>query len=125
MKNRDQIRAKNALSALEGREGFAGVKGGDAVSGFPALILGNGLLATIAFCKKQKGDYLAICDSIAGHLSHREIRILEPGNNKTDSMLRELTESDSEVLRISTAEALAYLNYLRRFAKGSPGGDDR
>jgi CRISPR/Cas system CMR-associated protein Cmr5 small subunit len=122
MKNRDQIRAMNALASLEGREGFAGIEGGDAIGGFPALVMGNGLLATIAFCMKQGGDYLAICDSIARHLSHSEIGLLDKECDSTVSMLRMLTEQDSELLLNCTAETLSFLNFLRRFAKSVQEG---
>ncbi|HXK60582.1 MAG TPA: type III-B CRISPR module-associated protein Cmr5 [Acidobacteriota bacterium] len=117
MKNRDQVRAKNALDACRQ---YRGVQGGDALSGFPALIVGNGLLATIAFCKKQQGDYTKICDAVARHLSDPDIALLEPGCDNTDAMLKTLANSDSQKLRLCTAEALAYLNFLRRFGKVSP-----
>ncbi len=122
MKNRDQVRAKNALKACGGHKA---IQGGDVLSGFPALIIGNGLLATIAFCKKQGVGYLSVCDAIAQHLCDPDIDLLDEECDNTDAMLRKLVNSDSQKLRLCTAEALAYLNYLRRFAKAKPQTSDR
>jgi len=116
MRNRDQIRAKNALDALRKYNHFKGVKGGDPLTGFPALIIGNGLLSAIAFCKKSKGGWLDICNAIATHLGDSEIGLL-PGGVNVDGMLEYLIKEDSGSLRLCTEEAIAYLNYLRRFAK--------
>jgi len=117
MKNREQIRASNALKTLEAGARGRGVDDGDALTGFPALIIGNGLLATIAFSKKSGGGYIEICDAIAKHLSSSGIDILPTGTNTTDAMLNKLLAGESSLLRYCTAEALAFLNFLRRFAK--------
>ena len=111
MTNLEQVRAKHALDAMErisqsDKKG-RGKRGGDALSSFPALILNNGLLATVAYCKKQGEGYEAISGEIARHL----------GYGGSDELLRHLANSESAELRLKTAEALAYLNYLRRFAK--------
>ncbi len=110
MINREQIRARNALKEGIKSKG-SGEEGGDALSGFPALVMNNGLLATLAFSEQKKGGYIAICKAIEAHL--KEIGLV-PANT---ALLAHLTESDSATLRLCTAEALAYLNYLRRFGK--------
>ena len=114
--NLDQVRARNALKALKDRGDVGGKKGGDALSGFPALVVNNGLLATLAFSRKQGGGHAAICTAIAEHLQAPEIALLK-GAATLDGLLNHLTAGSSEDLRLCTAEALAYLNYLRRFAK--------
>lgn len=118
MKNREQIRARNALRTLN-EEMSRGAEGGDALTGFPALIIGNGLLATIAYSLEKKHGYPLICNAIAAHLADPEIGLLPPGKGDVEGMRRVLVEEDSERLRLCTAEALAFLNYLRRFAKAS------
>lgn len=112
MKNREQIRARNALRALENNRNLKGQGDGNVLSGFPALIVNNGLLATLAFSLKG-GGHQAIMDAIEEHLRDPEISLL-PEN---EELRIYLTESDSDQLRLCTAEALAYLNYLKRFAK--------
>lgn len=120
MKSRDQIRARNALAAIEGGKAYRGIQGGDALSRFPALIINNGLLATLAFSQSRKGDYIAICDAIARHLADADIDLVNEESTSLDRLLRELSEADAALLRACTAETLAYLNFLRRFAKGTP-----
>jgi len=117
MKNLEQVRAKNALDALGNDKHFKGSKDGDPLTGFPALIIGNGLLATIAFAQKSKGDWSNIVTAIAEHLASEEIGLLKGKTADANGLRDFLCEQDSNVLRLCTAEALAYLNYLRRFAK--------
>jgi CRISPR type III-B/RAMP module-associated protein Cmr5 len=119
MKNREQIRAKNALLAVEGGMKGKGIQDGDALSGFPALVVNNGLLATIAFSLKQGQGYQEVCDAIACHLADKDIALLAAANANTMALLKHLTENDSIQLRLCTAETLAFLNYLRRFAKAA------
>ena len=122
MKNREQIRAGNALTAAKQLEKAKGKEGGDILSGFPALIVNNGLLATVAFSRAQskqdkKSGHEMICDEIARHFADTDIALLPTEKEKTDMqvMLDSLTKSSSEQLRLCTAEALAYLGYLKRF----------
>ncbi|HSW40448.1 MAG TPA: type III-B CRISPR module-associated protein Cmr5 [Acidobacteriota bacterium] len=126
MKNLEQIRAMNALEAVKRIEKHdkkgKGDKGGDVLTGFPALILNNGLLATIAFCKSKsksnnKSGHELICDELAVHLAHNDIHLLNPEQASTDGLLEHLTSNGSDRLRLCTTETMTYLNYLRRFAK--------
>ena len=115
MKNRDQIRARNALAALPSIE--RGNRGGDALTGFPALIVGNGLLSTLAYSMAERPGHLTICDAIAAHLSDPDIGLVKQAS--ANGLAKELTEENSRLLRLCTAEALAYLNFLRRFVKAN------
>jgi CRISPR type III-B/RAMP module-associated protein Cmr5 len=126
MKNLEQVRAMNALAAvrrIEQRDKKArGDKGGDVLTGFPALIINNGLLATLAFSKsKSKSDKKSgqeiICDEIAAHLASADVHLIDANGANADGLLGHLTESNSVQLRLCTTETLAYLNYLRRFSK--------
>ncbi len=120
MKNLEQVRARNAHAAIQAGVRGRGVEDGDALSGFPALVINNGLQATLSFSisKKDKGGYKEICDAIATHLADPLIGLLK-GVPATREGLRDfLAEQDSGTLRLCTGETLAYLNYLRRFAKG-------
>lgn len=124
MNNLDQLRAANALDALKKypqlqkkkQHDDQDAQGGDQLTGFPALIVNNGLLATIAFSqtKGRDSDHVCICHAIAEHLNAR--RLLDAAGD-AQFMADELARGDSTKLRLCTAEALAYLNYLRRFAK--------
>lgn len=120
MKSFAQIRAENALRSSRTKE-MLGQKGGDALSGFPMLIKTAGLLAAGAFAvevnkegePKQKGAHL-IMDAIAQHLSSAGVGICAAENAR--DLIEELAEAkDSSQLRRATGEAIAFLNYLKRF----------
>lgn len=117
-RNLDQVRARNANAAVKGGLRGRGVEDGDAISGFPALIVNNGLLATVAYSisKKEKGGYKEICDAVAVHLA--DVGLIENKPTTREGLRDFLVENDSITLHLCTSEVLVYLNYLRRFAKG-------
>lgn len=121
MKNLDQIRASNALRHKDRIAASQG--GGDAISGFPMLMLTDGLLAALAFAcewknqqagqRKHPGEF-TVATAIAEHLHTEKNRITAATD--ADTLIAELARQDSDVLlRRATAEALAFLNYLKRF----------
>ncbi len=121
MRSLAQIRAKNALVWKDKIGG--GQKGGDAISGFPTMIATNGLLAALAFAvepdakktnrRKHDGEF-SIASAIAHHLASDGVGIVKAKD--ADALVEELAEAaDAAKLRRATAEALAYLNYLKRF----------
>jgi CRISPR/Cas system CMR-associated protein Cmr5 small subunit len=136
VKNLEQIRAKHALSfwnpAGAEKEKAApplaevrGEAGGDVVSKLPALIMANGLLATLAFAKSKGNGYETLMVELCRFLCDPERRVLpdagplRQGESKLDRYIRLLAdgaEADSQRLQQATAEALAYLGYLKRFA---------
>lgn len=113
-----QQRATNALNAARIAGMGHGQDGGNALSGFPMLIKTDGALAAFAFAierkpskeLKQRGAYL-IVGAIATHL--QSLGIVDAQN--ADDLVDELARGDSAALRRATAEALAFLNYLKRF----------
>lgn len=119
--NLDQIRATDALAERQNIE--RGQEGGDAISGFPAAIQNCGLLAALAFAVEQKLDRrtnqrirkhpgeFSIAEAVARHL-HR-LQIVEAQN--ADALVQELAQAPERKFRRATAEALAYINYLKRF----------
>lgn len=113
--NIDQIRAKNAFSeTAQNVRKDKDKKEGDNLSGFPSLIINNGLLATLAFCKDKGAgtQHGRIANAIAYHLNDRKIVIANSGND----LLEELCFSDdADIIRQATTESLFFLNYLKRF----------
>ncbi len=120
MKNLSQIRAANALK--HGKK-FAGQKDGDVIKGFPMLVLTNGLLAVGALClekndkgiRKQQGAH-DILYAIADHLQCAGVAITKARD--AEALVNELVSptADAALLRRATAETLAFLSYLKRFA---------
>jgi CRISPR-associated protein Cmr5 len=125
--NLEQIRAFHALQfsrEVEQRcRKIGGKNGGNAIRKIPAMIMANGLMATLAFSldKTKKGlarpGYCAILDGIAEHLADEKVQVVERSANTAHKLLKFLAENDSVILQRATREALAWLAYARRFVK--------
>lgn len=116
MKTLAQIRATNALQCY-GRQ-FGGEQGGEVIKKLPALIRNDGLLAALAFCLEKGGDHAEVAALIARHLSHDQQgeRIAITQSPDVPGLIQELAAGDATLLRRATAESLALLNYMKRFA---------
>lgn len=123
-KNLEQIRALHALDEV-----FNGRFDRNDVNGLPALVQSSGLLATAAFVSVGQGARDGMWNAMNAVARH--LRCAETGplltmtahgseQNPTKVMLRELSERDSQVLIRATAEALAFISYLKRFAPSTP-----
>lgn len=116
MRNLDQIRARNAWKWAQER--FQGQQEGDVLSGFPALVVNNGLLAALAFAASNRADdYRTLGKAIAQHLADEGIDLVSRDCRDLAALLEELTQAEPHQLLICTRETLAFLNYLRRFVK--------
>jgi CRISPR type III-B/RAMP module-associated protein Cmr5 len=128
MKNLEQIRAKNALAAAQ-KYRFSGKEDGQVVKKVPTMIRENGLLGALSFAveRNDKGhlknlghydiwqaivDHLATMPQLMPHASAGHESPATP-----DAFVNEMVASDAALLRAVTSETMAYLNYLRRFAK--------
>jgi CRISPR type III-B/RAMP module-associated protein Cmr5 len=112
MKNLEQIRAANALEPAKELSRSA-------VNKLPAMILANGLLATAAFCNAEgggenRGDMKKALEATAKHLANRGH--LTPETKTVAGMIEDLSKRTSHELQRATAEALAFIAYLKRFA---------
>ena len=114
MQNLDQIRAKNALAAANDNR-FTGANDGDIVKKVPTMIMNNGILAAAAFANEDKGGYSDVFRVVIEHL--KSVNRLPGQNTELLGFINDLCCKDSAVLRDVTAESIAYLSYLRRFAK--------
>jgi CRISPR/Cas system CMR-associated protein Cmr5 small subunit len=120
MKNLEQIRAANALIV-------AGETTKADVNKLPAMIIANGLLATAAFAneKSDKGKpkrpgMQSVVNGLARHLSGPQIDVVPRAEN-ADQLIKLLSaKEDSQAnsirLQRATAEALAFISYVKRFA---------
>jgi CRISPR/Cas system CMR-associated protein Cmr5 small subunit len=114
-----QIRAENALRSSRVPGMGLGQKGGDELSGFPMLIKTAGLLAAGAFAielnaqgePKQEGARL-IMNAVSEHLAIVSICEAQTAHDLVNELA---AAEDSSQLRRATSEALAFLNYLKRF----------
>lgn len=122
MKNLDQIRASNALSAANSHT-FKGVNDGGIVKKIPTMIRENGFLGALAFaCEKGKenkpknGDHNKVFEVILQHLKDPQVAVIKMEGTSADALMAHVVAQSSAKLREITAESIAYLAYLRRFA---------
>ena len=119
--NLELIRARHAFEACA-KPDFGGKDGGEVVKKLPPMIRENGLLGALAFAIEGKDKtigYRNAFDAICRHL--KDLKKVKSEN--AIAMQEELIKSDSFQLRDVTAEAMLYLNYLRRFAEKTGGGN--
>lgn len=115
------LQQERAASAWENVQDIAGrpfkKDYGSLVRGFAAMIQGNGLGPALAFLKaKGKGQDDKAHTRLFNHISGWTLPRLGDGNNGRD-LLEALLSCNSTEYRIATAEALAYVNWLKRFAE--------
>ncbi|NQU45089.1 hypothetical protein HQ520_17530 [bacterium] len=119
MKNLDQIRAANALKAAAtiGK----GAKGSDSVAKkVPTMIRENGILGAAAFALETGQGDGDVFVAVTTHL--RQVERIPATVVSLELFLEHLVGTDATHLRAITAESMAYLNYLRRFAGSRNGG---
>ena len=99
-----------------------GKEGGEVVKKIPAMIRQNGILGALAFAveNNDKSGHADVFRAIIKHLADKQVAALT-AECEPRTFIEALTQADAAKLRAITAEAMAYLNYLRRFAK--KGGD--
>lgn len=108
MQSIEQERAKAALQWAE--------KGVDSdtlayANGLPAMILMNGLGQTAAFYKSKGGKHEALYNLLSDWLT-------QPGKPYTgQALLSGITGGDAKAYRAAQTEALAYLQWVKKFAK--------
>ena len=118
MQNLEQVRARNALTFAHSGA-VSGKQGGEVIKKVSPLIMNHGLLATAAYSFSEKEGWQKVFDAIAAHLSDPAIGILPAGTNDHGKLMTCLTGKDatSELLKLATAETMAWLTYARRFVR--------
>ncbi len=119
----DQKRAKRAWEDIQKVNGlpaeFNGLKKsyGSLARRVPMLILTNGLGQTLAYLRsKGKDDPKKEHYIIFQQLSYWTMSQVAP-ESQNQSLLDWVLQTDSTAYRRATAEALAYLSWLKRFAE--------
>ncbi|MCS1410349.1 MAG: hypothetical protein M2R45_03541 [Verrucomicrobia subdivision 3 bacterium] len=116
MKNLEQIRAAEAINSAKDLDRAA-------VNKLPAMILTNGLLATVAFCNpesssgKNRPAMTKAMERTAKYLATQGLN--RAANQGLKEFAEDLSSRDSVHLQRTTEEALAFIGYLRRFAKNN------
>lgn len=129
IQNLEQVRARHALDFAKSEAPKHGANGGEAMKKIPPMILESGLMAAIAFAIEERKNkvvrpgFSAAFDAISLHLCHEKIALLD-GVGSAAALIDALAGSDSETLKLATAEALEWLGYARRFVTPREGGEE-
>ena len=120
-----QQRAADALKKVESIAKHEAKKQGEYVSyanSLPATIVMNGLgQALTTLLAKAKGDpvdaHRLLFDHVAGWLSHGIASLRVPNANDLRPLIQRLMENDQKIYIQAQAEAMAYLTWLKQFAR--------
>jgi CRISPR-associated protein Cmr5 len=120
-----QKRAAHAWKCIEKVQAGIQKKYGSLVRGLPALIQSDGLGQTLAFLKakdKNKGntEHIEAYTNISNWISIEFGVTYKQG----ETLLEWLLTQETPMYRRVTAEALAYLNWLKRFAEAKGWQDE-
>jgi CRISPR-associated protein Cmr5 len=86
----------------------------------PALIMGSGLMQTLAFYQeKGKDHHRAVVQGVLDWLAKKEQPLA--GKNRFDTAMTALQSSDADTYLRATEEALEVLKWIRQFAKATIG----
>ena len=109
MQNLEQKRAAHALNACKDPKRFKTKNNSDVVKPMTTMVLDCGILPSMAFALDNSDQaYLRVFETF---IDHRGSKL------PVKDYLKALAESpDASMLRIVTAEFMAYVRYLRRFA---------
>ena len=118
----DQRRAKHALEQIEKiidcNDGYYI----SYVSALPATIVMNGLgQALLTLLAKAKGkpedSHYLLYNHVASWLSKQIIELRSPSENDFTPVITRMMDADQKTYLIAQAEAMAYLNWLKQFAR--------
>jgi CRISPR-associated protein Cmr5 len=116
----EQQRAAHALEKIQKIQ--SGKKFTSIANGFPTMIHTNGLGQAIAFCMgKGEKQY----DEIVGMLASWLCDTGKPfAGTESNEILQTITKQDMQTYMLAQAEAMAYLLWVKKFAKALIGDDD-
>ncbi|GIU75434.1 MAG: hypothetical protein KatS3mg004_2521 [Bryobacteraceae bacterium] len=91
----------------------------NAAKGLPALIMNSGLMQVLAFCNDKGGDYEPVSRDLREWLAGRFPGLRNAGS--FEAFMTALMQSDPREYQQITAEALAWLKWLRLMSAARKG----
>ena len=88
--------------------------------GMPALIMNSGLMQVLAFCHEKGGESETIATHLRQWLAQRFPRALQ--NAGFETTMQALMKANPRTYQMITAEAFAWLKWLRHMASARQGG---
>lgn len=108
-----QLRAKHALAQIEAMKAEDDGHLSAHIAGFPAMILMSGFGQACAFYLSKGGTRKVAYDAL-------EKWLVSPGrpySGANDGLMKAIVDNNAAKYRLAQAEALAYLDWLKKFAK--------
>ena len=118
----DQRRAEYALGQIEKIKEQQYGNYVSYVSALPASIVMNGLgQALLTLLAKAKGapeePHYLLYNHVASWLSQQSIKLRSPSESDFTPVITRMMEADQKTYLFAQAEAMAYLNWLKQFAR--------
>ncbi len=88
--------------------------------GLPALIMNSGLMQVLAFCHEKGGANSLVADQLRAWLCKRIGKTPDPG---FEGFMQDLMKAEPADFQAITAEAFAWLRWLRQMAPARVKGD--
>lgn len=92
------------------------------VKGVPAMINSNGFIATMVYLQSRTGSNKKMAETVFEHLRLWLVNQKYLKAHDKNAVFEELLGADTHIQRNITAESLAILAWLRRFADVANGG---
>lgn len=87
--------------------------------GMPALIMNSGLMQVLAFCHEKGGEYELVASHLRQWLASRFPQDIS--NHGFEPTMEKLMHADPRTYQMITAEAFAWLKWLRQMASARQG----
>ena len=113
----EQYRAKAAweqVNSIEVNDEFL-----SAANGAASMIQASGMGQAVAFWLAKGGKHTKLLDFLAQWLCKRPDSTTADDTKKGRDLMKYITEIDSTEYRHLTTEAIAYLGWIKRFAKAN------
>lgn len=111
----EQLRAQDAWKKSEDYQD----KHRNFAKGMPALIMNSGLMQVLAFCHEKGGEYELVASHLRQWLASRFPRVVS--NHGFEQTMQTLMNADPRAYQMITAEAFAWLKWLRQMASARQG----
>ncbi len=93
----------------------------NAAKGLPALIMNSGLMQVLAFCHQKADENETIARDLREWLAQRFPQVFK-GQKDFEPFMQKLMEAGPQDYQAITAEALAWLKWVRQLASARKGG---
>ncbi len=116
-KSLDQERAEYAWKRVVSKDSSYREKYKNLAKSFPAMVMGNGLMQSLAFLKAKNGDeHIALLTDIINWLALKGLITQDSARQGFSCVMEVLSSCSPERYRRATEEALEILKWIRQMA---------